>query len=287
SVRPAGVVKPAANSTTWNRQALVGAGSLGNVAQGQSVSVPLYVSVAEGYSLSGLLFNAVVTAEGDAPALKTPVRFVLADKVPGGTPVSFDANSVGYGWNIGAFAPSLTGSNLLGFIQFSVPDLARGGQTYTVHFTKADGSPDIDTQYDLESAHGSVVVAAPAPAGAHFVSDDWQVHFFGSVTNPSAQAEADPDGDGIPNWGEYAAGSNPLDAQSSLRLAGGISGGKAVLSWPTVIGRVYVLERSTSVLNPVWAAAGANVAGTGGVVTFTDPNPPAGTAFYRVRVVAP
>jgi hypothetical protein len=270
----------------WNPQALIGAGSLPNVVPGQPVAVPVYAKVAAGAKLSGLLFSAVVTADGDSPALPEPVKFTLAPGIPGGTPASLDARTVGYGWNIGAFTPALQQSNVLGFIEFATPVLARSGHSYSIRFTKVDGSPDFDTQYDLESAPGRVVVAAPVPAG-HFVSAEWQRHYFGATPGESAGADADPDGDGATNWAEYTAGTSPVDAGSGLRLVVEQNSGGVFLRWQAAPGRSYVVERLSTLDQSGWTTAGSVAAGAGGEQVFTDGNPPAGTAFYRVRVVTP
>ena len=50
------------------------------------------------------------------------------------------------------------------------------------------------------------------------MSDEWKVKFFGSVDSPDAAPDADPDKDGLPNWKEYLAVTNPTDAQSHLHL---------------------------------------------------------------------
>ncbi len=80
----------------------------------------------------------------------------------------------------------------------------------------------------------------------------------GSTTAAAAggdsSSDADPDGDGLTNWQEYLAGTDPLNANSVLRVsrirptAQGL-----VLRWPSVAGKVYALETATSVKGPYLA----------------------------------
>ncbi|MCS7336812.1 MAG: hypothetical protein NZ739_01030, partial [Verrucomicrobiae bacterium] len=51
---------------------------------------------------------------------------------------------------------------------------------------------------------------------------------------------------------------------------------------PWANGPVYKVERATSLTNPNWTIIGT-VPTRGDVTTFTDTNPPAGMAFYRIR----
>ena len=66
----------------------------------------------------------------------------------------------------------------------------------------------------MESFPGSVWIGAAAQPPLSVTSDEWKTAFFGSATNPLAADNADPDGDGVPNWMEYLAGTNPTNAAS-------------------------------------------------------------------------
>jgi PKD repeat protein len=97
---------------------------------------------------------------------------------------------------------------------------------------------------------------------------------------------ADSDLDGATDLQETIAGTNPLDAQSSFRLATVASGPPFTLTVFTVSGRFYTLLRSAA-LGPgaFWAPVQdqINIPGTGRPINLSDPNPPA-AAFYRVAV---
>jgi Bacterial TSP3 repeat len=50
------------------------------------------------------------------------------------------------------------------------------------------------------------------------LSDTWEIQFFGSLS-PTRTCATDTDGDGFPDCAEFAAGTNPTQPNSYLRLA--------------------------------------------------------------------
>ena len=97
-----------------------------------------------------------------------------------------------------------------------------------------DGAADLNTPYQFEVCRTGLGEARLRAAAA-ISSDEWRAFFFGSVTNSLAADNVDADGDGMANWQEYLAGTNPTNAQSRLQfttagihtngLAGSISAG--------------------------------------------------------------
>jgi hypothetical protein len=88
--------------------------------------------------------------------------------------------------------------------------------------------------------------------------------------NDPADANLDSDGDGMTNLQEYLAGTDPRSAASVLRITSvEISGGDAVVTFPTVLGKTYSVEQSTSPGGP-WLALTSNLRGTGDNLSITD-----------------
>jgi hypothetical protein len=109
---------------------------------------------------------------------------------------------------------------------------------------------------------------------------------YGLPTAASA-IYADSDGDGMNNWQEWIAGTNPTNAGSVLLLAPpevGVDG--VTLAWSSVSNRSYYVERATNLAAlPAFLPLQSNIPGLPGTTTFTDTNPPpSGPAFYRVGV---
>jgi hypothetical protein len=276
----------------WLRQAKVGAVAGTNGSPGSTVTIPVYLRVITGADVNGMEFQADVTPNDPAtPPLTQTLQFIAAPGIEAPNPVSFVPSQAGYGWSLGTLsAPSLS-SNQIGWLQVTIPTNATPGQSYTVSFANADGSPDLNTEYDFETCHTVINVGyapAPTPDG---ISDDWKIHFFGSVNNPLADANADPDGDGSPNWEEYLNGTDPTSAASHLHLIPGAlrtNSSQKVLpfQWLSAPGKIYAVERTSSLSSPNWSPV-STLTGDGYVHEYDETNLGGAAVFYRVRVTAP
>src|SRR6266481_3384041 len=85
----------------WYRQVLLGAISVGNALPGSTVNMPVYVKLADGATLSGLQFRAVVTPQNGAPALSQVPQLVRAVGVAAPTfQQIFTAGMNAFGWQL-------------------------------------------------------------------------------------------------------------------------------------------------------------------------------------------
>ena len=113
------------------------------------------------------------------------------------------------------------------------------------------------------------------------------------ATNFDAAALGDQDGDGVPTWAEYIAGTNPNDAASVFALHMGLTNAQPIVSFPTIAAtaqlqkqRYYALESSTNLASPVsWQAIPGmdNIQGLGQIAAYTNLVGGANT-FFRARV---
>ena len=94
----------------------------------------------------------------------------------------------------------------------------------------------------------------------------------------------DTDGDGLNNWREWIAGTDPTNAASVLQLASpsnSVSG--ITVTWQSVNTRTYFLQGSTNL--PVFTFIKSNLVGQAVTTSFTDTTATNdGPYFYRVGV---
>jgi len=129
--------------------------------------------------------------------------------------------------------------------------------------------------------------------------DAWEIQYFGSITNANGAPDADPAGDGVPNWLKYALGLNPLVA--GLSVPGGVVyangnslGGStnniqiytaADVTFNTVAGRTYQVQEVTS-LSGGWQNVGNPIVATN-TASMSYLTPTVGNMQQFFRVVSP
>ncbi len=115
--------------------------------------------------------------------------------------------------------------------------------------------------------------------------DWWELAYFGQLTG--INSNADPDHDGVGNFAEWIAGTNPTNAASVLKLAASeaTAANAVLLSWPSVAGKIYRLEKSTDLASGFNFLVMTNIAATPPTNTLADPAAlSGGSQFYRVEV---
>ena len=117
----------------------------------------------------------------------------------------------------------------------------------------------------------------------HSAFGQWQVEQFGSVTNAAGEAGLDQDGDGMNNWDEFLAGTEPTNNMSLLMLSDTTEqdGPGYTLTWSGVSGHVYSVERSTNMMSD-FATIQSDIPWMDPINTTTDDF--TGTpVFYRIK----
>jgi len=161
-------------------------------------------------------------------------------------------------------------------LQSNSPCINAGNNAYVINSTDLDGRPSI--------VGGTVDMGAyefqPGVSGA-FIG--WLLQ-YGLPTDGSADY-ADPDHDGMNNWQEWVCGTNPTDALSALRMVSALpTGTTTTVTWQSVAGVNYFLQRSTNLASPFTLLA-TNVVGQAGTTSCAVTNAAgAGPFFYRVGV---
>ncbi len=136
-----------------------------------------------------------------------------------------------------------------------------------------------------------------ADVDADGLPDIWEATMGLSAASASGYhgADGDPDGDGLVNSDEFAAGTDPLDSHSSLSIVatgtsvpiGAAEESGTVLrmvTWQTVPGHAYRVESSSQPTGP-WQDISGIVRAVGSEATVVDRVSVDSTSFYRIVLV--
>ena len=94
----------------------------------------------------------------------------------------------------------------------------------------------------------------------------------------------DSDGDSMPDGDEVFSGTDPLDAESVLRISLTDENGIFLLNWDSILGIGYTVETTTD-LNSNWTKFGDTRWSTGKQMTIPiDPPENLNQSFYRVKI---
>lgn len=103
--------------------------------------------------------------------------------------------------------------------------------------------------------------------------------------------DQDPDGDGMDNEAEYAAGTKPNDPGSSMRMTANersIWNTGWTVSWSSMTNRLYAVEYTTNLVTTPFTPIVEELLAAPPLNSFTDPvDRGSDTVFYRVRLVSP
>jgi hypothetical protein len=164
-------------------------------------------------------------------------------------------------------------------LQATSPCVNTGNNGYAVGITDLDGRPRI--------VGGTVDMGAyEFHSGVSSAFIGW-LQQYGLPTDGSADF-IDSDSDGMNNWQEWICGTDPTNPQSVLSLLSVTpTSANATVTWQSVVGVNYSLERSANLAAP-FMLLGTNIVGQAGTTSYTDTNAAgAGPFFYRVGVKSP
>ena len=123
----------------------------------------------------------------------------------------------------------------------------------------------------------------PADEDLDGLSDRWEDKFFGGTLG--VFYSDDTDGDGVNNAGEQAAGTDPTDENSLLRLRITEGRGRVVIEWPSAEERVYAIEGAKRLSDFGLLKEGIKATPPMNAIEF-DRNDLPDTFFFRVSVEA-
>jgi hypothetical protein len=261
----------------WRRDVTIVGGVIDRVDVIQSVWVPVYMKAGAGVKVAGMQFVADVVPVGGAPEVSS-VTFLPSASLPAPSWQGSALPTTAYArWD--NLPTGLSGTLLLGYIQFITPAILPAGSHYNVNFRETGGAasdPETGalTGYLFESIHGEVWPWVSAPAKPE-VSDDWKVHFFQTLTAPE---DEDADNDGFTNVEEYLTGSDPTQADWQVRSVDG----HLSFRWVARSGKSYSVEKTEDF--KTWSAVTEPIPGRDAFLEYSELTSPAKAQFYRLNV---
>lgn len=110
------------------------------------------------------------------------------------------------------------------------------------------------------------------------ISDEWERFYFGTS---GVDPYGDSDGDGMSNFAEFIAGTDPLNAESCLSILTEKSTGGITLKIPTVVGRGYRLIESENLVE--WSSVQGWFRASNSLTIINEPSVST-RKYYRIEV---
>ena len=121
-------------------------------------------------------------------------------------------------------------------------------------------------------------------ANTNGISDSWERNYFSTVSTNRTHL-TDTDGDGMTDYAEFIAGTNPAATNSFLQLTEPaiLPDGSIRVTWASVPGRIYQLEGSANALTWTPVSDWVQASGSPTVVTL-PPHLPGSPYLFRLQV---
>ena len=199
------------------------------------------------------------------------------------TSIPFETTPNRYITVLGVGLLGVSGANVNGLSTFASSVSDTEAQVY-VPGNATSGPVTVMTNHGNATSSSSLTILADADSDG--MSDAFEQQYFGSSTE--GDPNADSDGDGLTNYQEFLAGTDPTSGGSTLRAQRvARSGNDVVITFPSIANKRYRIQASPSLTSPVWTDLAILPAlGASGARAFTDANGVTqGRRFYQIQIV--
>jgi hypothetical protein len=116
--------------------------------------------------------------------------------------------------------------------------------------------------------------------------DSWEQAQFGTL-DPARTQSTDTDADGLSDWGEFVAGTDPNNPPPAFRINAERLGSNLLkLSWPSVTNHTYRVHASSNAVSLLPVSSWLSATGTNTSYIFSTATNGA-TRFFRVEAAPP
>jgi hypothetical protein len=248
--------------------------AISNVIPGKDGEYSVLVGNAFGFDVS----RPAKLDIGSRPAIVAqPVSLTVLEGQPAKISITVTGSlPMTYRWRKGpTYVYEYSTNSLIGFIGFSSTVLTNAG-SYAVGVTNTLGQA-------LRLSDAAVLTVL-ADADHDGMADTWETLYGFDSADPS-DAFVDSDGDGVENWKEYVAGTNPRDPTSYLkitRLDKNVA--QATVTFNAVSNRSYTIQVSDALGAPWSPLQSLGSRTTNRIASVIDPGATNRARFYRLAI---